>query len=379
MRRTPTPFLRARLLALYLLSLFALYGSLLAFNPKRLGRPVEILWPPLVLAVATLGAQVFQDRLSVLAERVGRVRLQVVGWISYSFVLALVVLGVMAGETGRFAVMKGVAILRVLQPFLLLFAGMGRGYLGAIANAFVLSAAAGLGGGTGAAVSIASHAAVLVFFLVADHQARKLGEYPVDPLPAAGPALRRGALLAAAMGTLLVAFFALVPPRPYAPFERAGAAAVEAFPRERVVELLANLGGVALLAGIGFYLLLRFGAGRGRDSEDQVIERVAARSRVESVPSRPASPATGEGTGWRGKIVKLFLRVAAQLARWGVPRRPDHTATEYAGGLAPAEPARELAEVFVRARYGPQDLTEEEYRRAAQAGEEVLDHYRGRR
>ncbi len=378
MTRTPTPFLRARLLALYLLSLACVYGSLLAYNPARLRRPVELLWPPLVLAAATLAGQAIHDRMALLGERAGRVRLQMVGWISYGFVLLLVVLGVMAGETGRFAVMKGVAILRVLQPLFLLLAGLGRGYVGALTNAFVLTAAAGLGGGTGAAASIAAYAGALVFFLVSDHQARKLGEYPLDALPPAGPALRRGALLAAGMGVLLLAFFALVPPRPYAPFERAGSA-VESLSRERLVELLANLAGVAVLAAVGFYFILRFGAGRGREPEEALVEKGAARRRLEPAPPRPVPLGGGEGAGWRGKVVRLFLRMAAQLSRWGVRRTPAQTPTEYAGGLAPAGAARELAEVFVRARYGPDELTEDEYLRAARAGEEILDHYRGRR
>jgi hypothetical protein len=55
-KRMPVAFLRARLAALFLLSLSAVYGVGLALAPAKMHRPVQLAWPPLVLAAATSGA-----------------------------------------------------------------------------------------------------------------------------------------------------------------------------------------------------------------------------------------------------------------------------------------------------------------------------------
>ena len=76
--------------------------------------------------------------------------------------------------------------------------------------------------------------------------------------------------------------------------------------------------------------------------------------------------------------MKLYVRTTEQLARWGRRRRSFQTPREYAGTLAPAGAALELTELFSRARYGREDLSESDYERASQVSREILDHHRRR-
>ena len=68
-----------------------------------------------------------------------------------------------------------------------------------------------------------------------------------------------------------------------------------------------------------------------------------------------------------------------QLAAWGIRRRPDQTASEHAARLEPREPADSLTALFLRARYGPVDLSEEDFREASRASAAILDQARGKK
>ena len=376
MRRQPTDFLRARLLALFLLSLGAVDGSILAWRPDRATSLLFQVWPPLLLGVsAVVGASIY-ERLAGLADRHVRERVRAAAGIVYGAILLLLTLGLLVGH--RAAGERGLVILQGLQALFLLLAGFGRGYLGTLLNAFALTAASILAGGTGAAVSTTLLGGLLVFFLVADHAARKLTEYPVESLPPAGPILARGALEALAVSALLGGFFTLFPAAPYARLAR-GAASAATIPPERLAGLLVQLLLFAVVSAIAFYLVLRLGGGAGdSDAEPERVAPVPARRSSQPVSgARSVEPAPSTKP-WCLRIVKLYVRTTEQLARWGRRRRSFQTPREYALTLAPAGAALELAELFSRARYGREELSQADFDRASQASREILEQYRRR-
>jgi hypothetical protein len=375
MRRSPEAFLRARLLALYLLSLAAVSGSILAWHPHQARSPLFLLWPPLGLGAAALAGETLHDRLSSLLDRHARTRIRSVSGLAYGAVLLVVSLGLLSGVSG--AATEGCSLLRGLQVVFLLLAGFGRGHLGTLINAFALTSTSVLAGGPGAAVSAALHGSLLVFFLTADHAARSLTEFPVDRMPAAGPLLFRGIAPAALLLALLSAFFALLPPAPYAPLQKAGAIAT--IPAGQLLGLLTNLGIVAILSTVAIYAVLRFGGGgKGGPAEEPPVEFAAARRETEKAGGARYIEPPVERKEWRARIVALYVKTAEQLAKWGRRRRPYQTAGEFARSLAPAGSAADLSELFGRARYGGEPMSEADFERASRLCGEILDHHRRR-
>ncbi len=374
MRRQPNDLLRARLLALFLLSLGAVYGSILAWKPERATSLVFLVCPPLLLGAAALGGASIHERLAGLVDPQLRGRVRSAAGIGYGALLLLLGLGLLVGH--RAAGERGLVILQGLQAVFLLLAGFGRGYLGTLVNAFALTAASILAGGTGAAVSATLLGGLLAFFLVADHAARTLTDYPVESLPPAGPILARGVLQALAIAAALSGWFALFPAAPYARLARQAAGTI---PPEKLAGLLGNLLVVAASSAIAFYLALRLGGGSADSSEEvTLVAHVPARRRSQPVRDGSFVEGTPSEKPWCVRIVKLYCRTTQQLARWGLRRRSFQTPREYAATLAPAGAALELTELFSRARYGREELSESDYERASQASREILDHHRGR-
>jgi len=374
-KKSPEPFMRARFLALYVLSLGSVSGSILAWQGKDAFFPLSLLWPPLGLGAAAIAGAALRERFSGLLERNARARVRALLGICYGAVVLTVSLGLLSGS--RDAARSGASILRALQLFFLLLTGFGRGDLGTLVNAFALTSTSLLAGGPGAAVSATLHGSIVVFFLTADHATRTLTEFPVEQLPPSGPILRAGATAAFVIAVLLAGFFWLLPPAPYAPLQKAGA--IRALPAGELVGLLSNLMLVVIVSTAGFYLLLRFGgAGRSISVEQPVAEFVSPQrktARPEAAPYREPPASMKE---WRARIVALYVKTAQQLAKWGRRRKSSQTPREFARNLAPASASAELAELFGRARYGPDELTRVEFERASLVAREILDHHRRR-
>lgn len=373
MRRQPIEFLRARLLALYLLSLSAVDGSILAWRSDL--SPALLAWPPIALGGAALIGAAIHERLSAMVDRHLRARVRSVTGLAYGGCLFLITLGLLVGH--RDAAEGGVAILQGLQAAFLLLAGFGRGHFGTILNAFVLTATSVLAGGPGAAVSVTLHGAILAFFLVADHGARALTEYPVETMPRPAPMLLRGLVPAMVIAAALAGWFWFFPAAPYAPLQRAGAIPPVAV--DRIAGLLGNLFFVAVVSAVTVYLVLRLGgSGKAVDGDAPVVAIVQARRRSEKGSGAGYVETPPSPKEWRSRIVKVYVRTTQQLAKWGRRRRPFQTAGEFARTLAPAGPAAELTELFSRARYGSAEMTQAEFDTAARASREILDHHRRR-
>ena len=374
MRRSPVEFLRARLLALYLLSLAAVDGSIVAWRSDPTGSWSILLVPPVLLGAAALAGAAIHERLSALADRHLRARLRSGTGIAYGGCLFLICMGLLMGH--RDAAEGGVLILQSLQAAFLLLAGFGRGYTGTILNAFVLTTTSVLAGGPGAAISVTLHGGIVAFFLIADRGARVLSEYPVETMPRAAPMLGRALLQAVLVAGALAAWFWLFPAAPYAPLQRAGA--IPAVPVDRIASLLGNLFFVAVVSAVTVYLVLRLGgAGTNADADAPVIAIVQPRRRTEKGSGAGFVETPPPAKEWRSRIVKLYVSTTRQLAKWGRRRRPFQTAGEFARTLAPAGPAAELTDLFHRARYGAEEMTPAEFDRATRASREILDHHRG--
>jgi len=375
MRRQPTDFLRARLMALYLLSLGAVSSSVLAWRPERASSLLSLAGAPLLLGAAALGGAAIYERLAGLTDRHVRARLRSVGGLVYGAALFLISLGLLVGH--REATQGGVSILQGFQVAFLLLAGFGRGYLGALVNALVLTLASALAGGAAAALALTLQGGLLAFFLAADHAARQLTEHPVEVLPAARPLLARGALQALAVAAGLAIWFSFFPAAPYQRLQQAGA--IPPLSPDRLASLLGNLLFVAVLSAVAFYLVLRLGGGsRGGDAEQPLVAFVPARRRSQAAAGTGFVEESPSRKPWSLRIVKLYVRTAEQLEKWGRRRRSFQTPREFSASLLPAGSAAELTDLFSRARYGPEELTESDYERASRASREILDHHRGR-
>lgn len=371
MRRQPTEFLRVRLVALYLLSLAAVYGSMIAWRPDLPWH--QMGWPPFVLGAAALAGAAIHDRLSGLADRHVKARIRAVAGIVYGGALFLISMGLLAGH--RDATQGGVEILQLLQPAFLLLAGFGRGYLGALINAFVLTAASVLAGGAAAAISATLQGGLLAAFLAADRAARMLSEYPVDLMPRPGPLLAKGAVQALLVTAALAAWFWIFPAAPYAPLQQAGAGS--SIPADKLAGLIGNLAFVGAVSAFAVYLVLRLGGGGlGGEAEAPMVAIVQARRRAQKASGSAFAEAVPSPREWRARIVKLYVRTTEQLAKRGRRRRSFQTAREFARTLAPAGAAAELTELFSRARYGSEEMTAADFESAERASRELLDRQR---
>ena len=361
-------FLRARLAALYLLSLSAVYAALVAWKPGWIDGPLRVGWPPAALALAALAGQGLHDRLSLLADRVGRGRFRSAGAVAHGAIALLGFLGLFLRQAQ--AAEAAVRALVCLQPFCLLLAGLGRGHQGTLLNALILTVFAALAGGPLAAGAVVACAVFVALFLSADHYARLLLEYPVQEAPGSWLVAREALPPALALGAALSLFFALVPPLPFAPFVKVmPSAGVGA---DLLLRLLLQLLGIAVVAGVAFYLLLRWGGGGSPEVREPESQKASARRRSEPAPVGAEAAPEGPLDGWRAKVVRVYVRALEQLARWGVRRTPSQTPAEFARKLEPAADASILTALFVRARYGFEDLSEADLQEAERAAQALL-------
>jgi len=76
--------------------------------------------------------------------------------------------------------------------------------------------------------------------------------------------------------------------------------------------------------------------------------------------------------GRRGRIVRAYVNVLARARQRGFPWRPSQTPADIAARLsAPAGPVGTLTELFVGARYGPDEPSEAQAAAAERAAQAV--------
>jgi hypothetical protein len=143
-------------------------------------------------------------------------------------------------------------------------------------------------------------------------------------------------------------------------------------PRALRAIVLAGLGGAVAVYFVGRLL------NRGRKGDPKSIETPEPlRGRLERIrpEGQRRSRALPEYRGKRGRVVQAYMNLLRGAERVGFPRRPHETADEFAEALV--EPKATLAtttEIFVRARYGSSEVTDDDVAQAEGGSDAVLAH-----
>lgn len=359
------PILAARSVALYALSFHAAASALVAWRPsdvRRLGLCA------MGLALALILGESFGGVVDAGLEGTSRLRLRVTTAVAYG---GLVVFALSAAIGTREARLLGQEALffTVLQAAFLLLADLGRTYLGPIANALVLVVLASLRGGVVAAAAVTGGLALLGFFLALDHSARVLQAYPVGRADLLGATLRRATASLAPVVVGLTVFFVLSPALPLPRIRFAVSVPrtmddeVAAAYRRLVVLALAGSGLV-----FGVVRLLR----RDRDRRPPLEETLPLERGAEEALPEPEPRARRAYHGPRGRIVRAYVGVLARARETGFRSRPSQTPRDIAAHLpGPAGPLDTLTDLFVGARYGPDEPSEEQALAAERAGQAI--------
>lgn len=347
------PLLAARSAALYALSLHAVAGALLAWTPGEAGL--------LALAAAGLAAALVLGEsatgfFDAGVERTSRLRLRITTGAAYCFLVVLA-LGAAVGS-GDPRLLRSVTILfTLLQAAFLLLVDLGRTHVGPIANAMVLVVLAALRGGVIAAVGVTGGLALLGFFLALDHAARVVQAYPRSRGDLLGATLGRAAASLAPIVLGLSILFVLFPAPPYS---RVRLTIADHAQDEEVAAAYRRLVALALVGSALVFVvgrLLRRDRGKGTPLE----EALAVERGMEEALPETATSAAREYRGRRGRIVRAYVAVLARARDVGFRARPSHTPRDLAALLpAPPAPLSALTELFVGARYGPDEPSEEQ-------------------
>jgi len=364
-RESAAPLLAARSVALYALSLHAAASALLAWTPAPAG---ALVLCAAGLAVALLLGETVGGAVDLGMEGTSRLRLRITTGAAYG---GLVVLALTAAVgTGDPRLLGQVSLLfTLLQAALLLLVDFGRTHAGPLANALVLVLMAALRGGVVAAAAVTGGLALLGFFLALDHAARVLQAYPRGRAALLGATLRRAAAALSPIVLGLAVLFVLFPPPPYA---RVRFSLAEGPPRdEDVAAAYRRLIALALVGGalvFGAVRLLR----RDRAERAPLEEALPVERGREEALAEPPPPERRAYRGARGRIVRAYVDVLGRAREAGFRRRPSHTPEELAAALpAPAAPLSELTGLFLRARYGPDEPSEEQALAAEKAARSV--------
>ena len=358
------PILAARSVALYALSFHAAASALVAWRPsdvRRLGLCA------MGLALALILGESFGGIVDAGLEGTSRLRLRVTTAAAYG---GLVVLALSAAIGTREARLLGqeALLFTVLQAAFLLLADLGRTHLGPIANALVLVVLASLRGGVVAAAAVTGGLALLGFFLALDHSARVLQAYPVGRADLMGATLRRATASLAPVVVGLTVLFVLFPPAPLAQVRLPASTGardedVSAAYRRLVVFGLAGSG--LIFAAVRLFR-------RDRGARSPLEEALPLERGTEELLPEPAPLVRPDYQGRRGRIVRAYVSVLARARESGFRSRPSQTPRDIAVLLpAPPGPLGTLTELFVGARYGPDEPSEEQAAAAEHAGHAV--------
>ncbi|PYQ15740.1 MAG: hypothetical protein DMF80_08025 [Acidobacteria bacterium] len=353
-RGDATALIAVRSVTLYALSLHTVASALGAWTEPG---PARLFLAAAGLALALILGESAGGAASAGLEGARRLRLRVTAGAGYAG-LAVLALTLAVGSGDPRLLGQEAVLFSVFQAVFLLLSDLGRTHLGPVANAFVLVVLASLRGGLAAAAGVTGGLALLGFFLAFDHAARVLQAYPAGRAELLGPTLRRASAALAPIVLGLALFFVLRPPPPYAGIRfRMGAGG----PRDEDVAAayrrLVGLAAVGSAVVFGVVRLLRRGqAERAPFEEVLPVERGA-----EEVLSPPPSPRRREYAGRRGRIVRAYVGVLARARSAGFVWRPSQTPREIAAALpAPAGPTAALTDLFVEARYGPEEPSEQQ-------------------
>jgi len=361
---------------LYLLSLDAVACAMLAWTD--LG-PLGLAGWAFALAVALgVGERLGEALAAIEAKR--RERLAVfLGTIQLSVLVLALVLASARPTPGLLGFLA-----EVLSGFHLLVLALARltpHARGAVGQSLALVALAGLRGGPLGAWAASSALALVGLYVGLDHHARLLASHRLEESPHAARALGLSAVLVlpVALAVGLAVHTAAPKARPAPPPERVDDTyrPIEEKPRRELdARALRSIVVTGLLGAVAVYFVGRWLVRSKRREKSPIETPEPLRGGLERIrPEARPSRALPEYRGRRGRIVRAYLGLLRGAERSGFPRRPDETPAEFSSALAePAAPLAEATDIFVRARYGPFDLTDDDVQAAERGAAAVLDH-----
>ncbi len=361
---------------LYLLALNSVGCALLAWTRPT---PLGLAGWAIGLAVALGVGERLADTFAVIEAR-RRSRVAVfLGTIQLSLLVLALVLAAGRPTPGLLGFLAG-----VLSGYQLLVLGLARlapHARGAVGHALALVALTCLRGGPLAAWAAASTLVLVGLYVGLDHHARLLAAHRLDDSPHATRALGLSAVLvlpvalAVGLGIRLAEPEARPGPAPeivddtYRPLEAK---------EERKLDAgaLRSMAVMGLAGAVGVYFVGRWMV-RSKGGDTRTIETPEPlRGALERIrPEQLRTRARKRYPGRRGQIVRAYLGLLAGAERLGFPRRPGETPAEFATALdEPRAPLAEATEAFVRARYGPFDVTDGDVTQAKRGVAAALAH-----
>jgi Domain of unknown function (DUF4129) len=355
----------SRQVALYLLSLVATASADLAWRPPSLAR---LAGHAAALGLALGLGSLLADSLSAMgaAGARHRIRFFVLTSVPLPTFFALSV----AWTAPPFAATAASALGLVQVAVLLLADALGLEILvlwSALCLALVAAARGGLPGGVG----LTGFLALASVFFALDHACRRLAAWPNLGAPPPGLVIRDALRTAAAPVLLLGIALALLPAPPpsLAGAQPVGVAAPEVRRAYQWLILVA-------LAGAGtLTVVFRWLRGRGAQAPP-LLELEETRVEAEEL----IDPSTLEGpryAGARNRVIRAYLRFLARAGDAGLQLQRHLTPREIEARVRrPEEPLSRLTSLFMDARYGPDEPTPDDVRRAEAASREVCSGVR---
>jgi hypothetical protein len=244
----------------------------------------------------------------------------------------------------------------------------------ALANAIMLVSLAALAGGVVAAAAVIGSVTLLAAFLVFDHFARTLAAHRHRAVRLRDSALREAARAALPPAAFLTLLLAAAPPRPH------GALSLERLKEAQEVSSAYRLLALLVLAGGGGVYLVRKTLRPAGEAEPILEESIESVTLADEAIPEPPKVDRRVRPGMRGRVVGLYVAFLEHAARLGWLRPSHLTAPEFAALVVrePGEALGRLTEIFVRARYGPDETSEDEVRAAEGAAREALARLRDR-
>jgi hypothetical protein len=360
---------RARLLALYLVSLVAAASADLAWQPPSLLRLVGLAAGlGLALSLGTLLA----DALSAVGSAGVRLRARLLALVLVPLPSLLAV--AVAWTAPSLAPLAASALVLVQAALLLVGESLGLTLL-ALWGALFLSLVAAARGGLPGAVAFASLLVLAGVCFALDHAISRLAIRPGVPGPTPVRVVADALRLLAVPALLLVLSLWLAPSWSPATSAGAGVRLPEAPEVRRAYQWLV----LAALAGMGaLTLVLRWL--RGREGEAPPLAELAETQVVAEELLDPPSLDDARYSAPRGRVIRAYLRFLARAREAGLRLDRCLTPREIERRVVrPEQPLDQLTALFMDARYGPVEPSPDAVRLADAASSAVCATLRRRR
>jgi hypothetical protein len=359
----------ARLVALHLLSFLAAAGADLAWRPPDLWR---LTGYSIALGLALCLGSLLPQALSALGAAALRRRARLLAFL-FLPLPGLLALAVALAEP-RLAPSAAHA-LTLLQVVVLLLADVLGVEVLALWGGLVLSLVAAGAGGLPAVVGLGGFLVLAAIFLSLDHVVRRLLEWPGSAAPGLTGVLAGALLEVAAPFFLLVTALVVLPDGVEIGSATRGATAVGG-DTERAYQWLAL---VALAGGGITTLVLRWLRGMGGGDAQPLVEVPDSHVVGEEI-LEPILPDDPRYAAARGRIIRAYLRFRKRAAEAGLRVERYLTPREIQRRVRwDGEALGVLTQLFMDARYGPDEPTQAAVRVAEAASREVCSGLRGAR